>query len=125
MNLNKKILIYLGVIALFVAVGVATVSKIASASALSVLTGRDLTVGDRGTDVADLQGILSEQGYLEVPMGVPYGYFGPLTQSALARYQASLGVVPASGYYGPVTKSRVIQAFTARGWMTILTKEII
>lgn len=94
----------------------------ASASVIGILAGRDLSTGATGADVVDLQGLLSEQGYLQIPTGVSYGYFGSLTQSALARYQAVIGV-PATGYFGPMTRARITQVFTARGWMTLLMRE--
>jgi peptidoglycan hydrolase-like protein with peptidoglycan-binding domain len=35
------------------------------------------------------------------------GYFGPLTQTALAKYQKDHGIFPASGYYGSITRAAV------------------
>ncbi len=90
------------------------------ADAIDVFSGRDLYQGTTGTDVMYLQALLSEQGYLNVPVGVPLGYFGSLTQSALARYQASIGVSPALGYFGPVTKARMSKVFLDRGWLALL-----
>ncbi len=115
---HKKSLILAGA---FVAITL-IFTQSASASVLGILSGRDLSIGSRGADVADLQGLLSEQGYLQVPIGVPYGYFGPLTQSALVRYQASIGV-PSTGYYGPMTRARISEVFAARGWMAFLARE--
>jgi hypothetical protein len=66
---------------------------------------RDLTVGSRGDDVALLQGILTTEGYLNLPEGVEFGYFGSMTQAALAVYQSANGIVPASGYFAPVTRA--------------------
>ena len=42
-----------------------------------------------------------------MPAGVAYGYFGAITQSALAKMQAAEGISPASGYFGPITKAKV------------------
>ncbi|MDP1625164.1 MAG: peptidoglycan-binding domain-containing protein [bacterium] len=86
----------------------------------NVFTGPDLTIGSTGTYVAELQGLLTELGYLSVPTGVPFGYFGSLTQGALGRYQAALGVSPTAGYFGPLTKSAMSNAFSSRGWVTLL-----
>lgn len=120
MIFNKKALF---ASVLVVMLGLAmTQAHTASASALTTLSGRDLSVGSRGTDVADLQGILSEQGYLNVPVGVPFGYFGSLTQAALVRYQAAIGV-PATGYFGPMTRAMMTEVFRVRGWLAILTRE--
>ncbi|MEK7641635.1 MAG: peptidoglycan-binding domain-containing protein [Patescibacteria group bacterium] len=95
----------------------------ASASVIGILSGgRDLSVGASGSDVADLQGLLAEQGYLVIPIGVAPGYFGSLTQAGLARYQASIGV-PSTGYFGPMTRTRLSELFTARGWMALFARE--
>lgn len=67
----------------------------------------DLTVGSTGADVTALQQFLVSKGFLTMPAGVAMGNFGPLTQSALAAYQASVGISPASGYFGPVTRANV------------------
>jgi peptidoglycan hydrolase-like protein with peptidoglycan-binding domain len=48
---------------------------------------------------------LVADGKLVMPAGVSMGYFGPLTQSALAAYQAANGIAPAVGYFGPITRA--------------------
>lgn len=119
MTFNK--IVFGGILVLVCACGVAlyAMPHSALASAVSTLAGRDLTVGSRGDDVADLQGLLGEQGYLVMPAGVPFGYFGSLTKAALASYQASIGVSP-TGYYGPITRMKMVQVFTINGWMSLL-----
>lgn len=67
----------------------------------------DLTVGSTGSEVVALQQFLVSKGFLTMPAGVAMGNFGPLTQSALANYQAANGISPASGYFGPITRARV------------------
>ena len=67
----------------------------------------DLTLGSTGADVTSLQQFLVGKGYLQMPAGVAYGYFGPLTQAAVASYQASVGITPAVGYFGPITRANV------------------
>jgi hypothetical protein len=67
----------------------------------------DLTVGSRGPEVTALQQWLVSKGYLVMPAGVSYGYFGNLTKMALAKYQAEAGISPASGYFGPITRARI------------------
>ncbi len=42
-----------------------------------------------------------------MPYGVAKGYFGTLTQAALIRYQASVGIYPAYGYFDATTRARV------------------
>ena len=63
----------------------------------------DLYFGSHGNAVVTLQTFLESKGLLIIPVGVAKGYFGPLTQSALMKYQASVDV-PATGYYGPITR---------------------
>ena len=96
------------------------VSAATSASGPDIFSGRDMTIGSTGSDVVMLQGLLSELGYLNVPVSVPLGYFGSLTQKALASYQASLGVQPASGYFGPLTKYAMTASFKSHGWLALL-----
>ncbi len=67
----------------------------------------DLTVGSKGAEVTALQQFLVSKGNLVMPVGVAMGYFGPLTKSALASYQASAGISPAVGYFGPITRAKV------------------
>lgn len=66
---------------------------------------KDLTIGSTGADVVALQSALESKGFLVIPVGVSKGYFGPLTQRALASYQASVGISPAAGYFGPITRA--------------------
>lgn len=68
---------------------------------------QDLTLGSTGSEVTSLQQWLVSKGYLMMPAGTSYGYFGPLTQSALAKYQAEAGISPAAGYFGPITRAKV------------------
>ncbi|RJQ28906.1 hypothetical protein C4571_02600 [Candidatus Parcubacteria bacterium] len=65
---------------------------------------RDLTVGSRGDDVSALQQILISKGHLTA-VSAPTGYFGSLTQAALAAWQAANGVSPTAGYFGPKTRA--------------------
>jgi peptidoglycan hydrolase-like protein with peptidoglycan-binding domain len=72
----------------------------------------DLTIGSQGADVTALQQFLVSKGFLTMPAGVSMGYFGSLTQSALANYQAANGISPASGYFGPITRANVNSMMT-------------
>ncbi len=76
-----------------------------TSGASSVTFTRDLTLGSSGADVTALQNWLIGKGFT-IPAGAS-GYFGAQTQSALARYQASAGITPASGYFGPLTRASV------------------
>ncbi len=126
--MTKKISLFLGLLAclglvmfLYASIGFKPVEAQTNLSYFPNITiGRDLTVGSTGQDVVVLQGLLSEMGYLEVPLGVPLGYYGKLTQSAVARYQEVQGVYPSSGYYGSATKSAMRSHFNLRGWLTLL-----
>lgn len=67
----------------------------------------NLTIGSRGDQVTRLQQYLVSSGHLSMPAGVAYGYFGPLTQAALSRFQVAQGISPTAGYFGPLTRTRV------------------
>jgi len=75
-----------------------------SASAQTVTFSRNLTVGSTGADVTALQTWLATKGFFSV---TPTGYFGSITQRAVAQYQASVGITPAVGYFGPITRAQV------------------
>ena len=49
---------------------------------------RDLAFGSTGADVTALQQLLVSKQLLVWPAGVAYGYFGPLTRTALMKLQA-------------------------------------
>jgi hypothetical protein len=67
---------------------------------------QDLTLGSKGADVTALQQMLISDGYLTA-VTAPTGYFGALTQKALAAFQAAKGITPAAGYFGPKTRAFV------------------
>ena len=92
----------------------------ANAEYPNILAGQNMTMGSTGQDVVVLQGLMSELGYLSVPNGVPFGYYGSLTRDAVARYQSSTNVSPAVGYYGPATKISMYNDFSNRGWLKLL-----
>lgn len=96
--------IFAGVLSLaMVLTLVAGVASSASAQTTVAATyTRNLTVGSTGADVTALQSTLYAAGYLKV---APTGYFGSLTKAALAAWQASVGISPASGYFGPITRA--------------------
>ncbi len=68
---------------------------------------RDLTVGSTGADVTALQQFLVSKGFLTMPAGTAYGYFGGLTRAAVARWQASNGVTPSVGYFGAKSRAAI------------------
>jgi peptidoglycan hydrolase-like protein with peptidoglycan-binding domain len=67
---------------------------------------RSLFVGASGADVASLQEYLAERGFFGV---AATGYFGPITEAAVARWQAAGGVVAQGGYgsgtFGPLSRA--------------------
>lgn len=73
---------------------------------------RDLVVGSTGEDVRILQQWLNSHGYQisSFGAGAPGAettYFGKLTQAALARYQATFGIVPATGNLDLATRLKI------------------
>lgn len=67
----------------------------------------NLTIGNTGPQVIELQTWLENNGFLMMPTGVIKGYFGSITRSALAKYQLSQKINPAVGYFGPITRERI------------------
>lgn len=72
---------------------------------------RNLTQGDQGSDVTQLQTFLNQQGYLPV---TPTGYYGVLTEHAVQAYQCAENIVcngtpDTTGYgvMGPKTRAKV------------------
>ncbi len=91
-----------------------------AAESPNVLVGQNLTIGSTGSEVAMLQALLSEMGYLNIPVGIAPGYYGPLTKSAVASYQSRENVTPAIGFYGPITKVAMHADFASHNWLSIL-----
>jgi peptidoglycan hydrolase-like protein with peptidoglycan-binding domain len=66
---------------------------------------RDLTEGVSGDDVKCLQNYLSSTGHFKFAGGAT-GFFGPITKSAVAAWQAANGVSPSSGFFGPISRAK-------------------
>lgn len=72
------------------------------------------SLGDGGSDVVSMQNALITKGYL--PAGKNTGYFGPLTQDALKKFQCENGIICASdtvdgyGIYGPKTRTVLLSS---------------
>ena len=75
-------------------------------ASIGTIFTQNLTIGSTGSEVSALQQMLAAGGHLVMPAGVAFGYFGSLTQKAVARWQASNGVAPAVGYWGPLSRVR-------------------
>lgn len=76
-----------------------------SAPAAGCTFTRALTEGAEGADVTCLQNYLTSTGHFTFAGGAT-GYFGPVTTSAVASWQAANGVSPAVGYFGPVSQAK-------------------
>ncbi|MBI4117209.1 MAG: peptidoglycan-binding protein [Parcubacteria group bacterium] len=70
----------------------------------SVLS-RDLFFGSQGGDVSWLQEFLIEDGVY--PEARITGFFGPLTKTAVIRFQKKYGIFPQIGYVGSKTRMKV------------------
>ena len=66
---------------------------------------RDLTVGAKGNDVSCLQTYLTGTGHFTFSGGAT-GYFGSVTKTAVAAWQAANGVSPAAGYFGARSRAK-------------------
>ena len=64
-----------------------------------------LKMGSRGDDVTCLQNYLKGTGHFTYSGGAT-GYFGGVTKSAVAAWQAANGVSPAAGYFGTLSQAK-------------------
>jgi hypothetical protein len=94
----------------------------------SLLSSSDLTVGSKGAAVMDLQKFLNANGYTVAASGAgslgnESTYFGNATKTALAKWQAAMGITPASGYFGKLTRAKLsaMAAATTSGSGTTTT----
>ncbi|MEK9153412.1 MAG: ice-binding family protein [Patescibacteria group bacterium] len=71
----------------------------------------DLNKGSKGDTVNALQQFLISQGKGSVAQALAKNgatpYFGDLTREALAEFQKSVGITPASGYFGAKTRAYI------------------
>jgi len=115
----NKILTSVGVMSILILTMFISIPQ-ASAYTSNITVNENLTLGSTGENVIVLQGLMSEFGYLNVPINIPFGYYGTMTKDAVARYQAAQGVTPAVGYFGPITKIAMHKHFAAHNWLTLL-----
>ncbi len=80
---------------------------------VSAMITSSLDFGSTGTQVTELQTYLATNSSI-YPSGLVTGYFGPLTQAGVQRFQATQGIVssgtPSStgyGRVGPITMQRI------------------
>ncbi len=91
--------------------GLAVAFALVGASSANAYTFNvNLTLGSAGADVVALQDMLIAGGHLVMPAGVSKGYFGALTQTAVAKWQAANGIAPAAGYFGPISRAKASSA---------------
>ncbi len=65
----------------------------------------DLKYGDSGPEVSKLQEYLVCKGYLVIPPGTSYGFYGPLTKNAVFQLQLKYGILGNNGFnFGPRTR---------------------
>jgi len=86
-----------------------------SATGGAVQFNTNLTVGSTGADVTALQQFLVSKGFLQMPVNVSYGYFGPITRAAVAAWQAANGIAPAVGYFGPISRAAIASMTPSTG----------
>ena len=72
---------------------------------------QDLYYGMNASEVKCLQQFLVNLGENIYPEKLITGYFGPLTQAAVKRYQALKGIIT-TGYFGPLTRAKINSELT-------------
>lgn len=98
MNKNKKLIFGFSVLAVVLALGVAS-------SARAALLTRQLEFGMSGSDVSSLQTFLAADPTI-YPQGLVTGYFGFLTKAAVSNFQTRNGIA-AVGRVGPITLAAI------------------
>ena len=100
---------------LFSGVTMAVVSAVMflGVSAASAVITSQLDLGDRGSEVTELQTYLATNASI-YPEGLVTGYFGQLTKAAVERFQTTQGIIsqgtPATtgyGRVGPLTQAAI------------------
>ena len=81
---------------------------------------RSLTIGAKGSDVTCLQDYLTSTGHFTFSGGST-GYFGPVTKTAVAAWQAANNVSPAVGYFGTISKAKYTSVSTSTTTTTTTT----
>ena len=86
--------------------GGSTQARSASSGGTCPTFTRTLSRGSTGSDVVQLQQYLISLGLLAA--GNDTGYFGPLTEAAVAQWQSAHGI-ESVGIVGPLTRAAVAQ----------------
>ena len=121
-SMSRKGLLFGGVMAAML-----VISLIGIPSAFAAINSQ-LDLGDRGSEVTELQTYLSTNANI-YPSGLVTGYFGPLTQAGVQRFQTAQGIVssgtPATtgyGRVGPTTMARInalMGSGSTQAWDTV------
>ncbi|MDB5188165.1 MAG: protein of unknown function with transrane region [Candidatus Kaiserbacteria bacterium] len=69
---------------------------------------RAIGIGMQGEDIKRLQQIIFENDPV-FPKSAITGYFGPVTKSAVMRFQAKFGITTPTGFMGPLTRDFINQ----------------
>lgn len=116
-----KIITKLGLLALFIVMGISNSVSAAVAGAVTetylpdrdynqcVVITRLLQYKSSGAQVTTLQNMLVDLGYLEMQ---PTGYFGRATEAAVRRWQYNYKIEPV-GWTGPATRASIAAATCA------------
>lgn len=98
--------IMIGVVASLPAQAESPVMPLPVNCALLPLPARNLTLGSAGSDVGFLQQYLITGGYLRIAAAT--NFFGPLTKTAVASWQAEHNVAnPGTGYFGALSRAKL------------------
>ncbi len=85
----------------------------ASAANYSQITSQ-LDLGSRGENVTNLQMFLAANPSI-YPEGMVTGYYGPLTEAAIKRFQSQYGI-DSVGRVGPLTMAKINNLIANGGW---------
>lgn len=105
--------IYLSSFAL-IAISVAYVSTLPVQAANYSQITSSVSFGNQNENVTNLQTFLADNPVI-YPEGKITGYFGPLTQAAVIRFQTQYGIDPV-GRVGPLTRAKINLLILGGGW---------
>ncbi len=112
----KKLTLGLGALVLGFSIFAAPSAQAAGQASLPILYMTDIHQGTSGAAAAELQAFLGEQGYFTLPLGVSFGYFGPITRTALVRVQTANGLI-ATGIFDQQTRNAVQVYMLSHCWL--------
>jgi peptidoglycan hydrolase-like protein with peptidoglycan-binding domain len=83
--------------------GASTTAAMVDGTAVNFKFNINMAKGSKISDVKKLQAVLVSEGFL--PTSSQTGFFGPMTFSAVKKYQTKNNVSPVSGFVGPLTRA--------------------